>query len=200
MELDFVNHHQDRAFGLLSGLVTPRPIALVTTIDQDGRVNAAPFSFFNLVGASPPIVVLAPGDREQGVPKDTARNIRLVRAFVVNLVDEPLAEAMNVCAASLPYGENELDKAGLTATPCTEVAVPRIKESPVSLDCREYTTLHIGNNRLIVGLVLRAHVREGLLDPETLRLLPGAYQPIGRMQGPHWYCRTRDQFEMERPS
>lgn len=200
MELDFVDQHKDRAFAVLSGLVTPRPIALVTTISRDGRINAAPFSFFNLVGASPPIVVLAPGNREQGVPKDTARNIREVHEFVVNLVDEPLAEGMNACAVSLPHGDNELENAGLTAAPCPGVAVPRIEQSPVSLECREYTTLNIGDNRLIIGLVLRAHVRQGVLDPQTLRLRPGAYQPIGRMQGPDWYCRTRDQFELKRPS
>ena len=95
----------DRAYPILASLVMPRPIALVTTISPEGKVNAAPFSFFNVLGADPPILAVAPGDRDDGTPKDTARNIRLTHEFVVNLVDEALSEAMNKCAASLPYGE-----------------------------------------------------------------------------------------------
>ena len=103
MELDLEGRHADRAYAILAGLVTPRPIALVTTVDAEGRVNAAPFSFFNVLGAEPPIVGFAPGDRDDGTPKDTARNIRLTHEFVVNLVDEAIAEPMNRCAASLPF-------------------------------------------------------------------------------------------------
>ena len=102
MELDLEKEFADRAYPILASLVTPRPIALVTTISADGRVNAAPFSFFNLLGANPPICAFAPGDRDDGTPKDTARNVRATHEFVVNLVDESIAEAMNQCAASLP--------------------------------------------------------------------------------------------------
>ena len=107
----------ERAYPILASLVTPRPIAFVTTVSPDGKVNAAPFSFFNLLGANPPILAFAPGDRDDGTPKDTARNIRLIHEFVVNLVDEAIAEAMNKCAASSPHGENELIPAGLPARP-----------------------------------------------------------------------------------
>ena len=117
MELDLTGPHRDNAYPILSGLVTPRPIALVTTLDEHGRVNAAPFSFFNVLGDSPPIVGFCPGDRAPGVPKDTARNIRVTQEFVVNLVDEDLAAAMNLCAASLPAGEDETRHAGLTPLP-----------------------------------------------------------------------------------
>ena len=113
MELDLENEFADRAYPILASLVTPRPIALVTTISADGKINAAPFSFFNLLGANPPICAFAPGDRDDGTPKDTALNVRATHEFVVNLVDEAIAEAMNQCAASLPYGENELTRAGL---------------------------------------------------------------------------------------
>ena len=113
MELDLETQFADRAYPILASLVIPRPIALVTTISPEAKVNAAPFSFFNLLGARPPILAVAPGDREDGTPKDTARNIHLTHEFVVNLVDEQIAEAMNRCAASLPYGENELNHAGL---------------------------------------------------------------------------------------
>src|SRR5512142_1116659 len=115
MELDLEGQLAERAYPILASLVVPRPIALVTTLSPDGKVNAAPFSFFNVLGADPPILAVAPGDRDDGTPKDTARNIRLTHEFVVNLVDEDLAEAMNQCAASLPYGTNELDQAGLHA-------------------------------------------------------------------------------------
>ena len=94
MELDLEGQHADRAYALLSSLVTPRPIAWVTTLSPDGVVNAAPFSFFNVLGANPPILGFCPGDRADGTPKDTARNIQLTHEFVVNLVDEKVAEAM----------------------------------------------------------------------------------------------------------
>ena len=199
MELDLTGPLRDDAYMILSGLVTPRPIALTTTLDPDGRVNAAPFSFFNVLGDSPPIVGLCPGDRSPGVPKDTARNIRLTHEFVVNLVDEAIAEKMNLCAATLPAGENELVHAGFTALPSSVVKPPRIAEAPVSLECRSHSILEIGDNRLIIGEVLRVHVRDGVFDPETWLINPGAYAPIGRMQAPGWYCRTTDIFEMKRP-
>ena len=199
MLLDLTGPHRDDAYLILAGLVTPRPIALVTTVDEHGRVNAAPFSFFNVLGDSPPIVGICPGDRAPGVAKDTARNIRLTHEFVVNLVDDALAAQMNLCAASLPPGENELLHAGLTAAPCVAVQPPRIVEAPASLECRQHSTIEIGDNRLIIGEVLRVHVREGIFDPATWLVRPGQYQPIGRMQSPHWYCRTTDVFEMQRP-
>src|SRR5262245_13357987 len=126
MELDLEGEHADRAYPVLTSLITPRPIALVTTLSPDGKVNAAPFSFFNVLGAEPPIVAFAPGDRDDGTPKDTARNIRLTHEFVVNLVDEAIAEPMNRCAATLPYGENELTRAGLNTAPSSVVKPPRI--------------------------------------------------------------------------
>ena len=199
MELDLTGPLREEAYMILIGLVVPRPIALTTTVDEHGRVNAAPFSFFNVLGDSPPIVGLCPGDRAPGVPKDTARNIRVTQEFVVNLVDEPLAEKMNLCAATLPPGENELEHAGLTALPSSVVKPPRIAESPASLECRCHSIQEIGANRLIIGEVLRVHVRDGLFDPETWLINPQAYHPIGRMQAPHWYTRTRDLFELRRP-
>jgi flavin reductase (DIM6/NTAB) family NADH-FMN oxidoreductase RutF len=199
MLLDLTGPHREDAYMILAGLVTPRPIALVTTLDEHGRVNAAPFSFFNVLGDSPPIVGFCPGDRRPGIPKDTARNIRLTHEFVVNLVDEAIAQQMSACAASLPPGENELLKAGLTAAPCVAVSPPRILEAPASLECRHHSIIEIGDNRLIIGEVLRVHVREGVFDPETWLVHPHAYAPIGRMQSPNWYCKTRDMFEMKRP-
>jgi flavin reductase (DIM6/NTAB) family NADH-FMN oxidoreductase RutF len=199
MELDLENKFADRAYYLLACLVTPRPIALVTTVSVDGKVNAAPFSFFNLMGAQPPICAFAPGDRDNGTPKDTALNIRATHEFVINLVDESIAEAMNLCAASLPFGENELIQAGLTAAPSSIVKPPRIAEAPASLECLEWGTLQIGENRVVIGLIKRLHVRDELFDAEKKRIRTDQLQTVGRMASPHWYCRTRDRFEMKRP-
>lgn len=199
MELDFEGQHAERAYPLLASLVTPRPIAWVTTLGPDGVVNLAPFSFFNLLGANPPILGFCPGDRDDGTPKDTARNIRQMHEFVVNLVDEATAEAMNRTAASLPYGESELTSAGLTTLPSSVVRPPRIAESPASLECTEWGTLQIGDNRLIIGLIKRVHVRDELFDPTTQRIHTERLRIIGRMASPHWYCRTGDRFEMKRP-
>ncbi len=200
MELDIEGALAERAYPLLASLVTPRPIAFVTTMSPDGKINAAPFSFFNLLGANPPVLAVAPGDRDDGTPKDTALNIRLTHEFVVNLVDESLAEAMNQCAASLPYGVNELEHAGLHTCPSSLVKPPRIRESPASLECQEWGTLQIGGNRVVLGLVRRLHLRDDLFDPETKRVRSDRLFLIGRMASPHWYCRTRDRFEMIRPA
>lgn len=199
MELDLEGQHASRAYPILASLVTPRPIALVTTLGEGGVVNAAPFSFFNVMGARPPIVAFAPGDREPGVPKDTARNLRSSHEFVVNLVDEAIAEAMNQCAASLPYGTTELEQAGLTTAASTSVGPPRISEAPASLECCEWGTLQIGENRVIVGVVKRVHLKEEYFDADKQRVIGDKLSMIGRMAAPHWYCRTRDRFEMVRP-
>lgn len=198
MELDLEKEFADRAYPILASLVTPRPIALVTTINEDGQVNAAPFSFFNLMGANPPICAFAPGDRDDGTPKDTARNVRSLHEFVVNLVDESIAEAMNQCAASLPFGENELTRASLTTAPSSVVKPPRIAEAPASLECTEWGTLQIGGNRMVIGLIKRVHLRDELFDPEKRRVRTEKLLTIGRMASPHWYCKTSERFEMIR--
>ena len=199
MEFDLQGEHQRSAYKLLAGLVTPRPIAWVTTQDAEGRVNAAPFSFFNVFGTQPPILGFAPGNKSPEIPKDTARNIRRTGEFVVNLVDEDTAEAMNLTAAELEFGESEITHAGLTTVPSMTVKPPRIAESPVALECTEWATLEIGRNRLVIGVVQRLIVRDGVLDPESLLVDPEVFRPIGRMQVPSGYCRTRDQFDMQRP-
>lgn len=199
MELDLEGEFASRAYPILASLITPRPIAWVTTLSPEGIVNAAPFSFFNVLGAEPPIVGFCPGDRDDGTPKDTARNIRLTHEFVVNLVDETVAEAMNRTAASLPYGVSEIEHAGVTTAASSVVRPPRIAEAPASLECTEWGTLQIGDNRLVIGLVKRIHLRDDLFDPATRRVRGDQLHLIGRMAAPHWYCRTRDRFELIRP-
>jgi flavin reductase (DIM6/NTAB) family NADH-FMN oxidoreductase RutF len=185
-------------YRILASLVTPRPIAWVTTQDAHGSINAAPFSFFNVFGSDPPIVAFAPGNKDRLTPKDTARNIRAQGEFVVHMVDEPLGDKMVATSATLPHGQSELDGLGLTLLPSTKVAVPRIAEAPVALECTEHSTLEIGSNRLIIGIVHFVHVREGILDDKG-DLDLSSYHPLGRMASPDWYTRTSDQFEVPRP-
>ena len=199
MELNFDSMKPGQRYKVLASLVTPRPVAWVTSVDGEGRVNAAPFSFFNCFGSNPPILAFAPGNKEPGVPKDTARNIRQTREFVVNLADEAIAEKMVATAATLPHGECELDGVGLTTAPSTAIAPPRIAEAPVSFECREWATLEIGSNRLVIGVVHYDHVRDGVFDPETLHFDRSKFAPVGRMSAPDWYCRTTDLYEMPRP-
>lgn len=199
IELDLLTTHADRAYPILAGLVTPRPIAWVTTLNEDGSVNAAPFSFFNVFGAEPPLVIFAPGDRDDGSPKDTARNCRRTGEFVVNLVDEALAEVMNRTSATVPYGVSETEREKLETAASSSVSPPRIAAAPAALECRVHSIQQIGENRLVLGIVHRVQVREEFFDTETLRVRGDLFHPVGRMSVPNWYCRTGDLFEMVRP-
>lgn len=185
-------------YKLLSGVIVPRPIAWVTSVGPEGGVNAAPFSYFNVMGSDPPIVVIGIGDRE-GEAKDTARNIAATQEFVINLVDERTVAAMNQSAGDYPYGVDELAKAGLTPVPSSSVRAPRIAESPAHLECREVTTMTLGRTRIVVGEVIEMHIREDLVDREKLRVHGERLHAIGRMHGRGWYARTRDLFELVRP-
>ena len=199
MEIDLLGLKPSERYQILASLVTPRPIAWVTTIDQEGRVNAAPFSFFNVFGSNPPLVAFAPGNKEPGIPKDTARNVRQNREFVIHLVPENLTEAMVATSASLPEGVSELEAAGLTTTPSLRIAPPRITEAPIALECTEHQTMEIGANRLVIGIVQHIYVKDGLLNPDNYHLEQSDWTPIGRMASPDWYCRTSDIFEQARP-
>jgi flavin reductase (DIM6/NTAB) family NADH-FMN oxidoreductase RutF len=200
MRFDFAELSPGERYKLLGGLVVPRPIALVTTRDQGGRDNAAPFSFFNVLAEEPPLVVLGLGVNAAGSAKDTTNNIRDSGEFVVHLVDEPLAEAMNLCAIDLPPGVSELEVAGLDLLPSVRVAPGRIAAAPVALECRRYVTLQPGPERYIVlGEVLLLHVRDGIVDPERLRVDRDGYAPIGRLFG-GGYVKTHDRFELPRIS
>jgi flavin reductase (DIM6/NTAB) family NADH-FMN oxidoreductase RutF len=200
MRFAFAELSPPERYKLLGGLVVPRPIALVTTRDRDGRANAAPFSFFNVVAEEPPLIVLGLGVHARGGAKDTTNNIRDGGEFVVNLVDEPLAAAMNLCAIDLPPEVSEIDLAGLELLPSEAVAPGRIAAAPVSMECKRYITLQPGAERYIVlGEVLVLHVKDGIVDPARLRIDRDAYAPIGRLFG-GGYVRTRDRFDMPRIS
>ncbi len=183
-------------YKLLIGAVVPRPIALVTTISRDGIVNAAPFSFFNCLSADPAILALGVEYRPTGPQKDTGRNVRETLAFTVNIVSDAMAEAMNACAVPFEPGIDELAQAGFTARPGTSVPCPYIAEAPAAFECRQHTTLGIGNSReIILGEVLHAHFAPGIVDPATLHVDPEALDALGRMGG-QGYARTRDRFDL----
>ena len=199
LEFDFKAISNHERYNLIIGLVAPRPIALVTSLDASGRLNAAPYSAFNYMGTDPVLVAIGGGNRmdvtdESGLPrpKDTVQNIRVRGEFVVNVVNEEIAQAMNVCAIDFPHGVNELSEAGLTTAPCCRVAVPRIAESPASLECREVTTVEVGRSRVIIGEVVYAHVRAEFIDPAGPYVRADRLHAVGRMNGMGGYVRTRD--------
>jgi flavin reductase (DIM6/NTAB) family NADH-FMN oxidoreductase RutF len=183
-------------YKLLIGTVIPRPIAFVTTINEAGRPNAAPFSFFNCLSADPPIVAIGVENNPDMSYKDTARNVRVTEQFTVNIVDNALLEAMNVCAIPFPSDIDELEFAGLTAVAGTHVRCPRIAQAPAALECRRYLTLEVGRSReIILGEVLSVFIRAGAVDPETKYVDQRKMDAIGRLGG-HGYARTRDQFDL----
>lgn len=194
--VDFTALSARERYKLLIGAVVPRPIALVTTVDAKGVVNAAPFSFFNCLSADPPILALGVEYRQTGAQKDTGRNVRETLCFTVNIVSDALMRGMNICAVPFEPGVDELAEAGLTAMPGAKVACPWIGEAPAAFECRHHTTLGIGNSReIILGEVLFAHFRADILDQTKHYIDPVALDAIGRMGG-HGYARTRDYFDL----
>lgn len=185
----------------LVSIVTPRPIAWVTSVDLEGRVNLAPFSFFNAFGANPPVVVFSPTMRRDGTPKDTLLNVRSTGEFVLNAAVESLAEAMNQTSAELPPGESEAELAQLALVPSEKVRPPRVRDSPVQLECRVLQILPIGEGpiaaNLVIGEVLLFHIDDSVLG-EPGQIDPRKLKTIARL-GADFYCRSTDLFEMKRP-
>jgi flavin reductase (DIM6/NTAB) family NADH-FMN oxidoreductase RutF len=185
---------QRQIYNLLIGLVAPRPIAWVTSMDHDGTLNAAPFSAYNYLCTDPPIVAMGVTNRPDArfTPKDTARNIRRTSEFVVNVVTDDLLEKMNICATDFPAGVNELEMAGLTTAPSSVVKVPRIAEAHAALECREFTTMEIGRSRIILGRVVAMYVEDRFVDPAGPYIRADELHAVGRMNGLGNYARTRD--------
>jgi flavin reductase (DIM6/NTAB) family NADH-FMN oxidoreductase RutF len=188
----------------LTEVVVPRPIALVATVDPKGVPNLAPFSFFTIVSSNPPFLAFAPHRMGRtGTKKDTLRNVEQVGEFTVSVVTEEIAERVNRCAASLPYGESEFEHSGLTPMAAERVKSPLVAESPVGLECT-LEEIHTygeegGAGSLVVGRVLLMHIDPALRDPADGRVLPERLRAVGRMGGSLW-CRTLDTFALERPS
>lgn len=197
VHFDFAALSARDKYKLLIGTVIPRPIAFVTTVDEHGVANAAPFSFFNCLSADPPILAIGVENHADMSFKDTGRNVRVTEEFTVNIVDDALLEAMNICATPFPPEVDEIALAGLTAVPGTHVRCPRLAEAPAALECRRSMTIAVGKSReIILGLVLGVFIRDGLVDAETKHIDQRGMDAIGRLGG-HGYNRTRDQFDLK---
>ncbi|MGI4831670.1 MAG: flavin reductase family protein [Janthinobacterium lividum] len=190
------------AYKILASVILPRPIAWVTSKDNAGELNAAPFSFFNIVSSDPPLVAISISAAPDRTLKDTLANIRERGEFVVNMVPEELADAMNLTATNAPRGTDETQIAGLKLESCTLVDVPRIAGSPVALECKLFETLQPGGTTVIVlGRIAYVHVRTSAFeDLSRLHIDPAQLRLIGRMHGGGGYCTTRDVFTIERKS
>ncbi len=188
------------SYKLASGLVVPRPIGWIGTTSPSGVFNLAPFSFFNVVGAAPPCVVVSPLNRH-GQPKDTVTNIRATGEFTHNVVTVDVVEAMNLTAASLDEDDDEFDHAGLTALPSDSIGAPRVGEAKASFECVLVDIIQVGDGplsgNLIIGEIKVFHVADELLD--GMRIDPVALEAVGRMAGMD-YARTSDLFSLERPA
>jgi flavin reductase (DIM6/NTAB) family NADH-FMN oxidoreductase RutF len=179
----------------LAGAVVPRPIAWVSSRSPDGVDNLAPYSFFNVVSVSPPVLMFAPVDAPDGL-KDTPRNAKAAGEFVVNVVTEDTVEAMNESAATLPADESEFDRAAVTRADSVTVDVPRVDEAAVAFECSLYDFVDIGGSSMVLGEVEYVHVdddatTDGKVDVTKL-------DAVGRLSG-SYYATTDDRFSLERP-
>ncbi len=188
-------------YKLMVGAIVPRPIAFVSSIDREGILNLAPFSYFSAVCSMPPTVLFCPAVRtSSGSQKDTLRNILATEEFVINIVSEEIAAQMNQTAAEVAPEVDEFALSGLTPLASVAIRPPRVAESPAQMECRLREVVTIsdepGGGSIVIGNVLRLHVREDLID--DFRIDPDKLKAVGRMGGPT-YCRTRDRFDLERP-
>ncbi|MCC8938512.1 flavin reductase family protein [Bradyrhizobium sp. Arg68] len=196
MFFDFHRLEPIERYKLLLATVLPRPIAWVTTRDRAGAVNAAPFSFFNVFGSDPATVGIGIGSRSPGEPKDTRLNIRTNEQFVVNLVPYSLAEQMRITSIAFPNGVEEPTEAGLTLAPGEFVAIPRIAQAPVAMECSFMQEIALGSFSLVLGRIHCMHIAdEAVIDPDRKRIDAEKLDLIGRMEG-GWYTRTTARFEL----
>ncbi len=187
-------------YRVLTGVVVPRPIAFVSTRSTDGVDNLAPYSFFNAVCYDPPTVVFSSSRRVEHKSKDTLRNVEETGEFVVNIVVDDIAEAMNRTAAEFPEEVDEFEIAGLTSIPSDVVKPPRVAESPVNMECRLNQVINLGDDAhghgLVIGTIVLMHIRDDLISGH--RINHELLKPTGRLAG-SMYCHTADTFELVRP-
>lgn len=205
LTIDPTEHEAHQVYKLMSGIIVPRPIALVSTVDRNGVANVAPFSFFCGVGSVPPTLLFCPALRASGGTehthrKDTLHNVEETLEFVVNVVSESIVEAANATAAEVPPDVDEFELAGLTPVASDAVRPPRVAESPAQMECKVlqvvYTSRKPGGGVIVVGEIVRFHVREDLVN--DFRIDPAGLDAVGRMAGNTW-VRTRDRIELIRP-
>jgi len=199
MLFDFKEIPANDRYKLLVSTVVPRPIAWVVSQAAKGVLNAAPFSFFNAFSGDPPVVGIGIGSRKPGQAKDSRANILETGQFVVNLVSEENAPAMNITGIEFDPDIDELREAGLTPAPSVRVKPPRVAESPVAMECELLQIVDLGESGLVLGRVLAMHISdEFVLDPAKYYIDTPNLKLIGRMHGRGWYARTSDLFDMPR--
>ena len=196
MELTLADLPRLERYKLLIGLVIPRPIAWISTANEHGVANCAPYSFFNVFSEEPPLCMVSFNRRSDGAVKHSLKNILRSGEFVVNLVDEATANAMHLSSYEYPEEESEFEKTGLTPAQAKLVSHPRIAEAAASFECKVERRLEFGPEReMIVGEILLVHARAGIIDPQTKRVSEEHYHPIGRLFAAR-YCTTRQRFDL----
>jgi flavin reductase (DIM6/NTAB) family NADH-FMN oxidoreductase RutF len=201
LSINPADHQVNEIYKLMTGLIVPRPVALVSTVDNDGVHNVAPFSFFCGVGSNPPTVLFCPSLRSRGDQrKDTLRNVEQTGEFVINIVSDAIAAATNATAADVSPEIDEFEIAGLTAIPSEVVRAPRVAESPAQMECKLlqiiFTSQEPGAGVVVLGEVVRFHIKAEL--EENFRIDPAKLDAVGRMAGNTW-VHTRERFELQRP-
>lgn len=202
MYIDLANtDHSWRAMHrLYLSFVLPRPIAFASTISGEGKPNLAPFSFYNMMSANPPIVVFSPAINRHRRKKDTLINIQTTREFVIATVTETIAERMNICSTEFEYGISEFEKSGLTPVSAKKVKAFLVAESPVNIECRLRQVVSLGDEpasgQAVFGEVLAVHVDDAVLTEGDMTCDPNKLQAVGRMGG-SFYSRSVNPFSLE---
>ncbi len=192
-------------YKLMIGCVVPRPIAWVSSVDANGVANLAPFSYFMAITHDPPTIAFSSSPRATAGggrgKKDTLRNVEATREFVVNVVDDALAEQMNVTSGDYAPDVDEFVQAGLEVAPSLKVKAPRVAAAPINMECRVAQVIPVGNapSHLVIGEIVQLHFRDDVYDPATGRLDMHKLRPVGRLAG-HLYTHVHEIFEMKRPS
>ncbi len=201
MQIDPSTAAVPEVYQYLVGVVTPRPIAWVTTLSPAGVVNLAPFSFFNAFGANPPIVVFSPTLRRDGTKKDTLLNLEKLGEFVIHAAVASLAEKVNLTSKEIPHDESEVSLAGLTTLASVKVKPPRLAGAPVAMECVVKQIIPCGTGpiaaNLVIGEMVVMHIADEVLDGKG-GVDPRKLKTVARLGGAFW-CHTSDLFEQTRP-
>jgi flavin reductase (DIM6/NTAB) family NADH-FMN oxidoreductase RutF len=199
MQIDPRDGDKTTNYRIMRNLVIPRPIALVSTVNEAGLANVAPFSFFGVVSAHPPVIGISIGSR-QGLDKDTMANARRTRELVINLTTEAMKTGMMVSAMDFPPDESEIEPGGFSTLASTVVRPPRIAESPAQMECRVTENLEFGQSRqrrnFVIAEVVMFHINDGYMRddglPDHLR-----FNILGRL-GDDYYWGRKGAFEIKR--
>ena len=200
IDLSKTEHSWRAMYRLYISFIVPRPIAFASTVSASGAPNLAPFSFYNMISANPPVVMFCPSINRSGRKKDTLVNIEATKEFVIATVTEPIIEQMNTCSTEFAPGVSEFEKSGLTPVPASMVRAFLVRESPLNIECRLRQVISMGDQpgagQAILGDVLAVHVNDAVLSAGDLTCDPGKLQAIGRMGG-SLYARTTDRMILE---